>query len=94
MTEDNKFWKNHNTQHALLRMIETWNTKLNVSDKVGPICMFLPKPLDSRNNELLIAKLKCCGLDKYAVEFVRIYLSDRYQSCKIPVEIGEKLQPV
>ena len=66
-------------------MIETWKTKLNIGDKVGVVCMYLPKAFDSLNHDLLIAKLKGCGLDQHAVEFVRIYLPNRYQCCKIPL---------
>ena len=29
------FQKNHRTQHALFKMIETWKTKLNMCHKVG-----------------------------------------------------------
>ena len=64
-------------------MIETWRTKLNMGHKVGLIYMDLSKAFDSLNLELLIAKLKCYGLDQHAVEFFRSYLSNRYQCCKI-----------
>ena len=37
------FRKNHDTQHALLRMVETWKAKLNMSHKVGVIYMNLSK---------------------------------------------------
>ena len=77
------FWKNQGTQHALLRMIETWKTKLKMGHKVGVIYMDLSKAFASLNHELLIAKLKCYGLDQNAVEFFRSYLSNRYQCCKI-----------
>ena len=33
------FRKNRETQHVLLKMIETWKTKLNMSHKVGVIYM-------------------------------------------------------
>ena len=52
------FWKNHGTQHTLLKMIETWKTKLNMGHEVGVIFMNLSKAFDSLNHELLIAKLK------------------------------------
>ena len=37
------FRKNHGTQHALLKMTETWKTKLNMGHKVGVIYMDLSK---------------------------------------------------
>ena len=51
------FRKNHGTQHALPKMIETWKTKLNIGHKVGVIYMDLPEAFDSLNHELLIAKM-------------------------------------
>ena len=80
------FRKNHGTQYALLKMIETWKTKLNVA---GVIYMDLSKAFDSLNHELLIAKLKCYGLDQNAVEFFRSYLSNRYQCCKTNNTLGD-----
>ena len=41
------FRKNHSTQHALLKMIETWKSKLNTGNKVGVIFMDLSKAFDS-----------------------------------------------
>ena len=49
------FRKNHWSQHALLKMIETWKTKLNVGQKVGVIDIDLSRAFDSLNRELLIA---------------------------------------
>ena len=37
------FQKNNGTQHALLNMIETWKTKLNMGHKVVVIYMDLSK---------------------------------------------------
>ena len=70
-------------------MIETWKTKLNTGHKVGVIYMDLSKAFDGLNHELLIAKLRCYGLDQNAVEFFQSYLSNRYQSCKINKILGD-----
>ena len=43
--------KNHGTQHELLKMIETWKTKLKMDHKVGVIYVDLSKVLDSLNHE-------------------------------------------
>ena len=51
--------------------------------------MDLSKAFDSLNHELLIAKLKCYGLDQNAVEFFRSYLSNHYQCCKINNILGD-----
>ena len=77
------FRKNHGTQHALFKMIETWKTKRNMGHKVSVIYMDLSKAFDSLNHELSIAKQKCYGLDQHAVECFNSYPSDRYQSYKI-----------
>ena len=76
------FRKNHGTQHALLKMIEAWKTKLKMSHKLGVIYMDLSKAFDSLHHELLIAKLRCFGLDQNVVEFFISYLSNRYQCLK------------
>ena len=37
------FRKNHNTQHALLNMIENWKSNLDKGNKIGPVFMNLSK---------------------------------------------------
>ena len=83
------FLKNCGTTHALLKMIETWITKLNMGHKVGVIYMDLSKAFKSLNHELLIAKLRSYGLDQHAVEFFRSYLPNHYQCCKIRNTLGD-----
>ena len=77
------FRKNHNTQNSLLRIIESWKAKLNNGSKVGVIIMDLSKAFDSLNHDLLLAKLEAYGLDNNAVKFMRSYLTNRLQRCKI-----------
>ena len=77
------FWKNHNTQNSLLSMIESWNVRLNNGSKAGAKIMDLSKAFDSLNHELLLAKLKAYGLDSNSVTFMKSYLTNRLQRCKI-----------
>ena len=77
------FRKNHNTQNSLLRIIESWKAKLNNGSKVGVIIMDLSKAFDSLSYDLLLAKLEAYGLDNNAVKFMRSYLTNRLQRCKI-----------
>ena len=59
-----------------------------MGNEVGVIYMDLFKAFESLSHELSIAKLKCYGLDQHAVKFIIIYLSNRYQCCKIKNTFG------
>ena len=50
------FYWNHNTQHSLLRMIESWRTLQNKEQKVGAIIMDLSTVFDTLNHKLLFKK--------------------------------------
>ena len=77
------FRKNHSTQHALLRTIETWKTHLNKGDKIGAIFMDLSKAFDTIDHNMLLAKLSAYGFCARSLKFIRSYLTNRYQRCKI-----------
>ena len=83
------FPKNHSTQSSLLRMIESWKAKLNNGSKVGVIIMNLSKAFDDLNHDLLSVKLETYGLDNNAVSFMRSYLKNRVQRCKINNSFSE-----
>ena len=83
------FRKNHNTQNSLLRMIKFWKVRLNNRSKVGVIIMDLSKAFDSLNHELLLAKRKAYGLDSNSVTFMKRYLTNRLQRCKISNSFSE-----
>ena len=51
--------------------------------------MDLSKAFDSLNNELLLAKLKAYGLDSNSVTFMKSYLTNRLQRCKINNSFSE-----
>ena len=77
------FRKNHSTQNALLVMIEKWKTILNKKLKVGALLMDLSKGFDTLHHSLLLAKLSAYGFDNNSLSFVRSYLTNRIQRCKI-----------
>ena len=51
--------------------------------------MDLSKALDSLNHELLISKLKAYGLESNSVTFMKNYLTNRLQRCKINNSVSE-----
>ena len=57
--------------------------------RVSVIYMDVSKAFGNLNHKLLIAKLKCYGLDQHANEFIRSYLSNRYQCCKVNNTLGD-----
>ena len=77
------FRKNHSTQNALLVMIEKWKTILNKKLKVGALFIDLLKAFDTLDHSLLLAKLSAYGFDNNSLSFVRSYLTNRIQRCKI-----------
>ena len=82
-------FEKNNTQYALLRMIESWKTQLNKRKKIGVIITNLSKAFDTLNHNLLVAKLKAYGLNLNAASFIKSYLTNMYQHCKIGDSFSE-----
>ena len=51
--------------------------------------MDLSKAFDSLNHDFLLAKSEAYGLDNNAVSFMRSYLANRLQRCKINKSFNE-----
>ena len=77
------FGKIINMQSCLLRLIEYWKVIQNNGSKVGVIIMDSSKAFNSLNHELLLTKLKAYGSDNNLVIFMKNYLTNRLQRCKI-----------
>ena len=75
-------------QYAQLRMIENWKTQLNERKTIGVVIKNLSKTFDTLNDNLLVAKLKAYGLN-FAAWFIKSYLTNRYQGCKIGDSFSE-----
>ena len=77
------FRKGHNTQHALMNLLEDWRGKLEQRNIIGTILCDLSKAFDTLPHDLLIAKLNSYGVSYHALEFLFDYLSNRKQRCKV-----------
>ena len=82
------FRSNHSTQHALLRLIQNWQTQLDNKKQVGTILMDLSKAFDSLPNELLLAKLIAYGFNNRSTFLVGNYLTNRKQRTKVGSELS------
>ena len=77
------FRKGHNTQHALIRLIEDWRAKLDNKEIIGTILCDLSKAFDTLPHDLLLAKLNAYGIGHSALTLISNYLSNRKQRCKV-----------
>ena len=78
------FRKNHSTKNALLVMNEKRKTILKKKKlTVGALFMDLSRVFDTLDHSLLSAKLSAYGFDNNSLSFVRSYLTNKFQRCKI-----------
>ena len=77
------FRKVHSTQHALFKLLQSWQQVLYKAGFIGTILMDLSKAYDCIPHNLLIAKLECCGVDKASLRLLLDYLTHRKQRTKI-----------
>ena len=69
------FRKAHSTQHALFKLFQFWQKELNDGGFIGTILMDLSKAYDCIPHELLLAKLKCCGIGDGSLRLLSDYLT-------------------
>ena len=77
------FRKAHSTQHAIFRLLQSWQRELDESGYLGTILMDLTKAYDCIAHELLITKLEAYGLHKNSLNLIANYLSGRKQRTRI-----------
>ena len=71
------FRKSHNTQHALFKLLHSWQKELVQKGFMGTILIDLSKAYDCIPHDLLIDKLECYGIDKIGLSLILDYLSCR-----------------
>ena len=77
------FQKAHSMQHALLKLLQSWQQVLDNGGFIGTILMDLLKAYDCIPHNLLTAKLECYGVDKTSSRLLLDYLTRRKQRTKI-----------
>ena len=69
------FRKAHSTQHALFKLLQSWQKELDEKGMVATVLMDLSKAYDRIPHDLLIAKLSAYGIDSVALLLISDYLS-------------------
>ena len=77
------FREGHETQHALLLLIETCKKTLDKGGFAGALLVDLSLAFDCLNHELFISKLSAYGFSPNALRLIHSYLSERKQRVKI-----------
>ena len=77
------FRKNHNTQHSLLKMLESFKEALDKGNSVSAIFMDLSKAFDTLNHDLLIAKFEPYGFSVNSLSYIHSYLNKRLQKTNV-----------
>ena len=77
------FRKAHSTQHALFKLLTSWQNSLDRDGFVGSILMDLSKAYDCLPHDLLLAKLQAYGFSKESIRLFLSYLTNRTQRIKI-----------
>ena len=69
------FRKAYSTQHALFKLLQSWQKELDEKGMVATVLMYLSKAYDRIPHDLLIAKLSAYGIDSVALLLISDYLS-------------------
>ena len=64
-------------------MTEHWKSNLNKGNKIGAIFMDLSKAFNTLDHSLLTALHEGYGLHSLSLEFMKNYLTNRKQRCKV-----------
>ena len=66
-----------------MTMLEKWKSALDKGENICNLCMDLSKVFDTKNHDLLLAKLKAYGFSIKALDLMCSCLKNRRQSLQI-----------
>ncbi|KAL9954029.1 hypothetical protein ACROYT_G041517 [Oculina patagonica] len=75
--------KFHGCPAALLTLTERWKEQLDKREVIGAAAIDLSKAFDCLPHDLILDKLKFCGMDDTSLELLRSYLSSRFQRVQL-----------
>ena len=79
--------KAHSTQHALFKLLQSWQEELDKGGFVGTVLIDLSKAYGCILHELLVAKVETNVVCKAALNLISNYISHRKQRTKIGVSV-------
>ena len=77
------FRKSHSTQHALFKLLQSWQKELDNGGFEDTVLVYLSKVYDCILHELLIANLKCYGIENGSLPLLLDYLTNRKKGRKL-----------
>ena len=77
------FLRGHSRCTTLIKMVDDWRLVLDSKTVTGSTAIDLSKAFDSICHNLLLAKLRACGVGEEAIDFLHSYLSGRKQRVKV-----------
>ena len=73
------FLKGHSCATALIKLTDDWRSALDEKKETGVVAIDLSKAFDCICHNLLLAKVKACGVQEPALQLLRSYLHGRKQ---------------
>ena len=77
------FRKGYNTQHPLIRLVETFRSSLDKGEDIALLLMDLSKAYDCLDHGLIVTKLRAYGFGIKSILLVYSYLKNRNQRVRV-----------
>ena len=90
-TSQHGFRPLHSTCTALLDITNRWYQNMDIGQLTGVVFLDLRKAFDTVNHEILLKKLNIYGIRGTALLWLRSYLTDRTQYCRINGQMSNPL---